>query len=485
MSYKLLIDGRLVDGAQTLEVVNPATGSLLATCPRADEAQLNQAVAAAKAAFPAWSRLPQAARREKLEALADALEARAMEFARLLTQEQGKPTPQALGEVGAGVYGLRAFAAMEVHGRLVRETKTERIVEQRSPLGVVGAIMPWNYPILMLVMKLGPALITGNTLVAKPAPTTPLTALLFGALAADILPPGVLNIITDANDLGGVLTKHKDVAKVAFTGSTATGKKVMESVSSTLKRLTLELGGNDAAIVLDDADIKVVAPQIFNAAMTNAGQICLATKRVYAHASVYDELCAELARLAGEAVVDDGLKQGTTIGPLQNKMQFEKVKTFLEDAHAHGRVIAGGQALERDGYFIAPTIVRDIPDSARLVREEQFGPVLPVLSFDNEDDAIARTNDSEYGLGGTVWTSDLDRGFAVASQIQSGTVWVNRHLDLPFDVPFRGAKQSGLGAENGIEGLEEYTQARRAPQTPRRAVRGVTAFGRKRNGGFG
>ena len=460
MSYKLLINGKLVDGARTLEVTNPATGATLATCPGADEAQLNQAVAGARAAFPAWSALPQAARRAALEKLADALESRAVEFARLLTQEQGKPLPQALGEVGAGIYGLRAFAAMEVHGRIVRETPTERIVEQRSPLGVVGAIMPWNYPILMLVMKLGPALITGNTLVAKPAPTTPLTALLFGALAAAILPAGVLNIITDANDLGGVLTTHPDVAKVAFTGSTATGKKVMQSVSSTLKRLTLELGGNDAAIVLDDADIKVVAPQIFTAAMTNAGQICLATKRVYAHSSVYEALCSELARLAGEAVVDDGLKQGTTIGPIQNKAQFEKVKGFLDDARANGRVIAGGQALARDGYFIAPTIVRDIADSARLVREEQFGPVLPVLSYDSVDDAIARTNDTAYGLGGTVWTSDVERGFAVASRIQSGTVWVNKHLDLPFDVPFRGAKQSGLGAENGIEGLEEYTQAR-------------------------
>ena len=460
MAYKMLIGGKLVDGATTMEVMNPATGAVLDTCPRANEAQLNEAVAAAKAAFPAWSALSFAERGAKLNALADALEAKSAEFARLLTQEQGKPLAQATGEVVGAVYGLRAFAAAKIESRTLKESASERIIEQRTPLGVVGAIMPWNFPMLLMVMKVGPGLITGNTMVAKPAPTTPLTALKFGEVAATILPPGVLNVITDANDLGAALTKHPDVAKVSFTGSTATGKKVMESVSSSLKRLTLELGGNDAAIVLDDADVKLVAPRIFEAAMSNAGQICLATKRVYAHSSLYDSLCDELAKLAGEAVVDDGLKQGVTIGPIQNKMQYEKVKGFLADAKANGNIIAGGEALERDGYFIAPTIVRDIGDDARLVREEQFGPVLPIMSFEDVDDAIARTNDTEYGLGGSVWTSDIDRGFAVASQVQSGTVWVNKSLDIPFDVPFRGAKHSGMGGEGGQEGIEEYTQAR-------------------------
>ncbi len=353
MAYKLLIGGRLVDGASTLEVINPATGAVLEVCPRCDEAQLDEAVAAAKAAFPPWSGLSYEARRAKLDALADAMQGRLEEFARLLTLEQGKPLPQALGEIGGAVYGLRAFAAMSTQTRTVRETATDRIVEQRAPLGVVGAIMPWNFPVLLMIMKVGPALITGNTVVAKPAPTTPLTTLLFGEIAASILPPGVLNIVVDANDLGAAMTRHPGISKVSFTGSTATGKKVMESVSSSLKRLTLELGGNDAAIVLEDADVKEVAPKIFDAAMSNAGQICLATKRVYAHASLYEALCAELARLAEEAVVDDGLKQGTTIGPIQNKAQFEKVKGFLEDAKANGKIIAGGSAVDRDGYHRA------------------------------------------------------------------------------------------------------------------------------------
>ena len=460
MTRKLLINGKLVDGAKTLDVINPATGALLEACPRADEAQLNEAIAAAKAAFPAWSALSFAERGEKLNAVADALEARIDEFARLLTTEQGKPLPQATGEMMGTMFGLRAFAAAIVETKVIRENESERIIEQRNPLGVVGAIMPWNFPMLLMALKIGPALITGNTVVAKPAPTTPLTSLLFAELVADLLPPGVFNMVVDANDLGAVMTAHKDIAKVSFTGSTATGKKVMESVASSLKRLTLELGGNDAAIVLDDVDVKEVAPKIFDAAMSNAGQVCLATKRVYAHSSIYDQLCVELSKLAEAAVVDDGLKQGTTMGPIQNKMQYEKVKSFLEDARANGKVIAGGRALERDGYFIAPTIVRDIGDDARLVREEQFGPVLPVLKYDEVDDAIARANDSEYGLGGTVWTSDVDRGVAVASKVQSGTVWVNKWLDLPFDVPFRGAKMSGMGAENGQEGIEEFTQAR-------------------------
>lgn len=460
MAYKLLIDGQLVDGARSLEVLNPATEAVLAMAPCADESQLNRAIAAAKSAFPEWSTQSFAYRRAKIETIAEAMERRVDEFARLLTLEQGKPLTQSLIEVRRAVLGLRSFATMETKLTLLREDDSVRIIQQRTPLGVVAAIMPWNFPMSLMIMKVGPALITGNTIVAKPAPTTPLTTLLFGEMVAKLLPAGVLNIVVDQNDLGGLLTTHPDVAKVAFTGSTATGKKVMQSVSSTLKRLTLELGGNDAAIVLDDADIKSVASKIFNHAMSNAGQICLATKRVFVHSSIYDEFCAEMVRLAHEAVVDDGINPGTTIGPLQNKAQFEKVKGFLQDAHANGTILAGGMPLPRKGYFIEPTIVTAISIQSRLVREEQFGPVLPVLPYEDLEDAIAWTNDTDYGLGGSIWTSDVERGFQVASRIQSGSVWINKAHELPFDVPFRGAKQSGIGTENGQEGMEEYTQAK-------------------------
>jgi len=458
--FRLPINGKLVSGASLMDVINPATGRSFVQCPRADVNQLNDAVAAAKAAFPAWSRRSWEERRAAVLALADTLAQHQDEFARLMTLEQGKPLMQAQFEIGGAIAMLQAFTGMRIEPKLLREDATQKIVQLRLPLGVVAAITPWNFPMILLMIKLAPALMAGNTVVAKPAPTTPLTTLRFGELAQSILPPGVLNVITDQNDLGTALTQHPDVAKVAFTGSTATGRKVMASVAGTIKRLTLELGGNDAAIILPGTDVKDVAPKIFMGAMINAGQVCLAIKRVYAHESLYEELCSELAKLAEAAVVGDGMDPATQIGPVQNKTQFEKVKEYVADGRARGRIIAGGRTLERDGYFIAPTIVRDIPDDARLVREEQFGPVTPVLKYSDIDDAIARANGTEYGLGGTVWGADTAQCYEVAARIESGTVWVNKHLDLPPDVPFAGAKQSGLGTEMGHEGLEEFTQPR-------------------------
>jgi acyl-CoA reductase-like NAD-dependent aldehyde dehydrogenase len=458
--FSLLINGRRLAGASTFEVINPANEQVLALCPRADLAQLNAAVAAAKAAFPAWAARTLADRRQLLLALADALSAQSDRFARLLTSEQGKPLAHAAGEIAGSAALIRAFAAMDLPVKVLKDTDKVRIVQQRTPLGVVAAITPWNFPMALLMLKVAPALLAGNTVVVKPAPTTPLTTLRFGELCGEILPPGVVNVITDQNDLGGALTSHPDVAKVAFTGSTQTGKKVMASVAGTLKRLTLELGGNDAAIVLDDVDPREVAPKIFNGAMVNTGQVCLAIKRVYAPDSLYEALCAELARLADAARVGDGLDPLTQFGPLQNKAQFEKVQGYIDDAHARGKVIAGGTPVKGRGYFVRPTIVRDIPDDARVVREEQFGPVLPVLRYTDLNDAIARANGTEYGLGATVWSSDPQRAYEVASRIDSGTVWINKHLDLPPDVPFGGAKQSGFGKEMGQEGLEEFTQAR-------------------------
>ena len=249
----------------------------------------------------------------------------------------------------------------------------------------------------------------------KPAPTTPLATLRFAELIKDVLPPGVLNVITDANDLGDEMTKHPDIRKISFTGSTATGKKVMASAAQTLKRITLELGGNDAGIVLDDVDPKKVAPGIFDGAFQNTGQVCIAIKRLYVHESVYDEMCNELVELAKSAVVGDGVKQGTKLGPLQNKMQYEKVKGFLEDARKNGKIVAGGAAMDRPGYFIDPTIVRDIAEGSQLVDEEQFGPVLPVIKYSDKDDAIRRANATTYGLGGSVWSSDIKRAHEVAT----------------------------------------------------------------------
>lgn len=443
-----------------MPVINPATGRAFATAPRADQGQLDAAVAAAGRAFPGWAARSYAERRALIERFADAVEARFEEFARLMTMEQGKPLDQARGEVGGTIAGLRWFAAQEIAPHVIRDTPTERITQHHSPLGVVAAITPWNFPLILLVVKLAPALITGNVVIAKPAPSTPLTTLLLGEVAADILPPGVFQTLADANDLGAPLSSHPGVAHVSFTGSTATGKKVLSSTADTLKRFTLELGGNDAALVLDDADVATAAPAIFGAAMVNAGQVCLAAKRVYAPRAIYDDLCDALGDLARAAVVGDGLDQGSQIGPVQNAAQYAKLVDYLAEAREQGRIVAGGAPIEREGYFIAPTIVRDLPDDARLVREEQFGPVLPVLAYDDLDQAVAAINASDYGLGGTIWTGNPERGEQVAMRIDSGTVWVNRHLDLPFDVAFGGAKQSGIGRQQGMEGLIEFTQAK-------------------------
>lgn len=460
--FRLLIGGKLVPGAGTFDVINPATEQVFSSCPRADLNQLNQAVAAAKSAFTGWAATPLAERAKLLNKLADAIEANAPELARILTQEQGKPLGGAHYEIAIAAGNIRGFTAMQLPDAVLTEDAQTKIIRQRLPLGVVGAITPWNFPVIMMVTKLAPALLAGNTIVVKPAPSTPLATLKVGELCAQIFPPGVVNVIADANDLGAALTSHPDVAKIAFTGSTATGRKVMASAAATLKRLTLELGGNDAAIVLDDVDPKEIAPKLFFAAMINSGQVCLAAKRIYVHESIYDAVCAELAKIAEGAagLVGNGLDDGVQFGPVQNRMQFEKVRAIIDDARAQGKVIAGGKPHQGPGFFIHPTVVSGLPDSARLVCEEQFGPVMPVLKYSSIDEVIARANASEYGLGATVWSKSTDRALEVAKRLETGTVWINKHLDLPPSVPYGGVKQSGFGVELGQQGLEEFTQLR-------------------------
>lgn len=456
--FNLLIDGAMVPGDMTMPILNPATEEVVAQCPRASKKQLDAAVAAAKAAYPAWAATTMDQRRQYLNKIADIVEANAGELARILTSEQGKPLADANGE-SAGLAGFfRYFTSLDLPMKVIEDSGDRKVEAYRRPLGVIGAIIPWNYPLLILGFKIPPALLAGNTMVVKPAPTTPLSTLKFAELIKDVLPPGVLNFITDANDLGDAMTAHPDIRKISFTGSTATGQKVMASAAATLKRITLELGGNDASIVLDDVDPKKVAPGIFDGAFQNSGQVCLAIKRLYVHESVYDEVCNELVKIANDTVVDDGSKQGTKLGPLQNKMQYEKVKGFLEDAKKNGNVIAGGNVMDRAGYFIQPTLVRDIKEGSKLVDEEQFGPVLPIIKYSDQADVIRRANATNYGLGASVWSSDTARAHSVAIQIEAGTVWINKHLDIAPNLPFGGAKQSGMGVEFAEEGLAEFTQ---------------------------
>lgn len=454
----MLIDGALVEGAGRLEVVNPASGQPFAVCPVASDEQLDAAVAAAQAAFPSWSTTPVVEREALLHACGDAIEQEADMLARILTQEQGKPLANALREVMGAAATFRRASGKLLADRAGEDADGRRITYRRRPLGVVAAIVAWNFPLSMMATKVAAALVAGNTVVAKPAPTTPLTTLRAAMLLKDVLPAGVLNVLGDDGKLGPKLTAHPGIRKITFTGSTATGRNVMANAADTLKRVTLELGGNDAALVLDDVDPAQVAGGLFNGAFGNSGQICVAIKRAYVPSAIYDEVCERLAGLCEDAVVGDGLEQGTQFGPIQNKAQFERVQGLIEDAARHGTVMGQNGPVPDGGYFIRPQIVRDISDGTRLVDEEQFGPVLPVIRYDDPEDALRRANASSYGLGGSVWSSDPDRARGFAERMESGSVWINRHPDLAHHIPFAGAKQSGFGVEMGDEGLEEFTQ---------------------------
>ena len=457
-AYKLLINGEMVDGDLSMDVLNPATEEVLADCPRASEDQLNAAVAAAKAAFPSWSKTDVDERKALILKIADVIEANATELVQLLTKEQGKPLEAATVEVYGMAAFCRYFTSLDLPVEVLEDSDARRVEVHRNPLGVIGAIVPWNFPLLLMAFKLPPALIAGNTMVIKPAPTTPLSTLRLAELISDIVPAGVVNFITDANDLGAPMTAHPDVRKISFTGSTETGAKVMAGAAGLLKRITLELGGNDAGIVLDDVNPKEAAQKLFDSAFQNSGQVCIAMKRLYVHENIYDEVCDELATIANDTIIGDGSEQGTKLGPLNNKMQYDKVKALIEDAKQEGNVIAGGEFPDKPGYFIRPTIVRDIKEGSRLVDEEQFGPVLPVMSFADESEAVARANSTSWGLGGSVWSANPERAYALAEQMDAGTVWINKHAELDPTIPFGGAKMSGLGNELGQEGLLEFTQ---------------------------
>lgn len=456
--FTLLIGGQPVTTAATLEVVNPATGKVFAHCPAAGAAELDAAVAAARRAFPAWRALGFAERAAHIARFAELLSAQAESLARLLTQEQGKPVGQSRDEIARGATLSVGMTKITIAPEVILDN-AERYIELRyQPLGVAGIITPWNAPVNLAIGPLTSALYTGNCAIIKPSPFTPLTTLRIGELLNQVFPPGVVNVLAGGDELGALMTAHPGIDKISFTGSVATGKKVMASAAGTLKRVTLELGGNDAAIVLDDVDPKEIAPKLFFAAMVNSGQVCLAAKRVFVPEKIYDAVCAELAKIAEGAAVGNGLDEGVMFGPVQNRMQFEKVQAIIEDARQQGKVIAGGKPHQGKGFFIHPTVVSGLPDSARLVCEEQFGPVMPVLKYSSLDEVIARANASEYGLGGTVWSKDTERAVEVAKRLQTGTVWINKHLDLPPTVPYGGTKQSGFGVELGQQGLEEFTQ---------------------------
>jgi acyl-CoA reductase-like NAD-dependent aldehyde dehydrogenase len=456
MEFAHLIDGQRAYSEGTLEVINPATGLVFARCPAADKQQLDEAVLAARAAFPKWREKSFADRAAAIKRMAAVLREQQDCLAHLLTREQGKPIGQARDEIARAASQSERMAEISIGVETLVEDAQQRIELHYRPLGVVGIITPWNAPINLAIGPITAALYTGNVAVVKPSPYTPLSTLKLGELLRDVFPRGVLNVIAGGDALGQWMTEHPYIDKISFTGSVATGKKVMASAAGTLKRVTLELGGNDAAIVLDDVDPKAVAKRLFFAAFVNSGQVCMAVKRIYAHESIYDALCDALASEARGAKIGDGLDPQTQFGPIQNRKQYDRVLGILEDTRDSGaRILAGGEAPAGGGYFLAPTIVADIAEDSRLVREEQFGPIVPVLKFHDEDEVIRRANDTRFGLSGSVWSHNPERAAALAARLEVGTAWVNQHRATSATVPFGGAKESGLGRQYSVLGLKE------------------------------
>jgi len=456
--YTLTIDGAAVDTATRVDVINPATGKVFASAPCAGQAELDLAVAAATRALPAWKALGWEGRRDLLVKAAKAIEPQLDQFTALFVAEQGRPTALAKGEVQMGAWWLKSVARQDLPNEIVEDSDTRQVIVKHEPLGVVAAIVPWNFPFLLAMWKIAPALLAGNTMVLKPSPYTPLCSLKLAELWRDILPAGVYNVISGDDALGPLMTAHPGFAKISFTGSTATGKRVMEAASRDLKRITLELGGNDAAIVLPDVDVAEVAPKLFFGSFYNSAQVCIATKRMYIHDDIYDEMLGAFHRLAKEAVVGDGAQQGVQYGPVQNRAQYDRVRGLIDDARAEGlTLLQGADGPEGDGYFIPITLVDNPSEDAAVVTEEAFGPILPLLRFSDIDDVVARANGCDYGLAGAVWSKDIDAAVAVADRMETGTVWINDNFQNGPHIPFAGAKQSGFGVENGAEGLREFT----------------------------
>jgi len=457
-TYRLTIGGRLHDAPATFDVTNPATGRAFAAAPDCSREQLDEAVDAAATAFRTWSR-DLDARRAALLKCAEVVQRRAADLASVLTQEQGKPLQKATEEVYGAAAWFQVTAGLALDTEVIQDDDNQRIEVRRKPLGVVAGITPWNYPVILAVWKIAPALLGGNTMVLKPSPYTPLSSLMLGEILNDVLPAGVFNVLSGGDRLGRWLTEHPGVRKISFTGSVETGKKICAAAAPDLKRVTLELGGNDPAIVLKDNDPAQVAEKLFWGAFQNSGQVCVAIKRLYVEEDIYTDVVGRLVELARRVTVGDGMAPGTDLGPVNNRPQFERVRELVDDARAQGaRIEAGGEVLRNEGYFYPPTIVTGVAEGTRLVDEEQFGPALPVMSFKSLDEVLERANDTHFGLGGSVWTRNLERGAELASRLECGTGWVNQHLNLTPFAPFGGCKWSGIGYENGRWGLNSFTE---------------------------
>jgi acyl-CoA reductase-like NAD-dependent aldehyde dehydrogenase len=439
-------------------IPDPATGETVGHVREQSVADLEAAIAAAKAAQPAWAALGHPKRIELLLAVADRIDAQAEPLAELLSREQGKPLngPNARFEVGACSAWLRATAATVLEPEVVVDDGQTNAVLTYKALGVVGAIGPWNWPLMIGMWQMAPSLRMGNTVVIKPSSNTPLSVLALVSIMNEVLPPNVLTAVSGNREVGSRLAEHPDIAKVMFTGSTGAGREIIKSSANNLARLTLELGGNDAGIVLPGTDAAAIAENLFWGAFINTGQTCAALKRLYVHDSVYEEVIEALKGVAEKMPMGNGLDEANVLGPVQNKKQFDIVSGLVEDAKSRGgRVITGGSAATELGELFYPiTLIADLKDGDPLVDEEQFGPALPIIRYSDVEDAIASANGLETGLGASVWGSDPEQAREVAARLEAGTVWINSHGGVHPMAPFGGVKASGYGLEFGVEGLK-------------------------------
>ena len=457
-TYDALLAAITPSSGPTRTILDPATGEPVGEAPVHDVADLERAITAAAAAQPAWAALGHDARSAALLRAADAVDRSAEELARLLSREQGKPLngPNARFEVGACSAWLRATAATVLEQETVVDDGETHAVVSYRPIGVVGAIGPWNWPMMISVWQIAPALRMGNAVVVKPSEYTPLSVLALVSVLNQELPEGLLSVVSGGREVGARLAEHPAIGKIMFTGSTATGKAIIKSSAGTVKRLTLELGGNDAGIVLPDADPKSIAEGLFWGAFINTGQTCAALKRLYVHDDIYEAVCTELAAVAAAMPMGVGLDEVNVLGPLQNRQQFDVVARLVDAARDSGaRILLGGNPESgQPGYFYPTTLVADIDNDNPLVAEEQFGPALPIIRYSTVDEAVAMANALDVGLGASVWSADPAAAREVAARIEAGTVWINKHGAVDPRVPFGGAKQSGYGLEFGVEGLK-------------------------------
>jgi acyl-CoA reductase-like NAD-dependent aldehyde dehydrogenase len=459
-AYTLTIGGKPAATLKSFNVVNPADESVVAPCPQATIELVDEAVACARRALPLWAAVPDAERAAKLMAMADLIEKHHQELSELVTREQGKTQsgPGANLEVGGAVAWTRVTAGLLIPEEIIQDDKSGKIVLRRKPVGVVASITPWNWPLMIAVWHIMPAIRVGCTVVIKPSPFTPLSTLRLVELMNQVLPPGVINTVTGGVEIGNHLTNHAGIDKIVFTGSIATGKKVMGSAAHTLKRVTLELGGNDAGIVLPGTNIEPLLEKLFWGCFINAGQTCAALKRLYVHEDQYNDVVRQFAEYVAKIPVGNGLDPKNLIGPVSNKMQLDKVAAYVDDAKAHGaKIVTGGVRPTAPGFFYPLTVIANAADDMRVVKEEQFGPVIPIVKYKTVDEAIQRANSLEVGLGGSVWGNDPQEAARYASQLECGTAWVNQHGTLHPMAPFGGVKRSGIGIEFNVDGLKEYT----------------------------